>query len=115
MVRNFTQDEWQAIIDIVTASRKLEGELTEKGFDVINTLTMGIYPANLTFIVKRDNVEVFSKCLFIFDILKEQEDVQSEISHWREVILYKDSAVLEIQKLKARLAQLEKHYSDYGC
>lgn len=112
MVRDFTQDEWKVIIDIVTASRKLETELNAKGFDVVNTFTMGIYPACLTFIVKRNYVEVFSAC--ILDILSEQDRVGAEIFRKGEEILNTDYDALEIKMLKERLAQLEEHHSSCG-
>ena len=111
MVRKITQDEWKIIIDIVSASRKLETELNAKGFDVVNTFTMGIYPACLTFIVKRNYVEVFSAC--ILDILSEQDRVGAEIFRKGEEILSTDYDALEIKMLKERLAQLEEHKG--GC
>ena len=112
MVRDFSQDEWTVIIDIVTASRKLETELNAKGFDVVNTFTMGIYPACLTFIVKRNYVEVFSAC--VLDILSEQDRVGAEIFRKGEEILNTDYDALEIKMLKERLAQLEEHHPSCG-
>lgn len=112
MVRDFSQDEWKVVIDIVTASRKLETELNAKGFDVVNTFTMGIYPACLTFIVKRNYVEVFSAC--ILDILSEQDRVGAEIFRKGEEILNTDYDALEIKMLKERLAQLEEHHPSCG-
>ena len=112
MVRNFTKDEWQAIIDIVTASRELERKLNEKGFEVVNSFSMGIYPACITFIVKRNHTEVFSAC--IFDILEQQERVQAEIFHKGEEILSTDYDALEIKILRDRLAQLEEHHPSCG-
>lgn len=107
MVRHFTQDEWKLISDIVSATLKLQEELNAKGFEVINTFTMGIYPACLTFIVKRNYTEVLSVC--ILDILSEQERVQAEIFRKGEEILSTDYDALEIKMLKERLAQLEEH------
>ena len=105
MVRDFTQDEWRAIIDIVTASRELERKLNEKGFEVVNSFSMGIYPACITFIVKRNHTEVLTVC--ILDILEQQERVQAEIFRKGEEILNTDYDALEIKMLKDRLAQLE--------
>lgn len=104
MVRQITQDEWKIIIDIVSASRKLETELNAKGFDVVNTFTTGIYPACITFIVKRNHTEVLSVC--ILDILEQQERVQAEIFRKGEEILSTDYDALEIKMLKERLSQL---------
>jgi len=111
MVRDFTGEEWKIIADIVSATRKLEAELNAKGFEVINTFTMGIYPACLTFIVKRNYVEVFSAC--VLDILSEQARVQDEIFRKGEEILSTDYDALEIKMLRDRLAQLEEHKG--GC
>lgn len=105
MVRDFTQDEWKIIIDIVSASRKLQEALNVKGFEVINTFSTGLQPACITFIVKRNHVEVFSAC--ILDILSAQERVQAEIFRKGEEILNTDYDALEIKMLKERLAQLE--------
>ncbi len=105
MVRQFTSDEWKLISDIVTSSRNLEEALNAKGFEVINTFSTGIYPACITFIVKRNHTEVLSVC--ILDILEQQERVQGEIFRKGEEILNTDYKALEIKMLKDRLAQLE--------
>ena len=105
MVRQFTSDEWKLISDIVTTSRNLEEALNEKGFEVVNSFSTGIYPACITFIVKRNYVEIFSAC--ILDILEQQERVQAEIFRKGEEILSTDYDALEIKILRDRLAQLE--------
>ena len=105
MVRQFTSDEWKLISEIVTTSRNLERELNEKGFEVVNSFSMGIYPACITFIVKRNHTEVFSAC--ILDILAEQKRVEAEIFRKGEEILSTDYDALEIKILRDRLAQLE--------
>ena len=105
MVRQFTSDEWKLISDIVTTSRNLERELNEKGFEVVNSFSMGFYPACITFIVKRNHTEVFSAC--ILDILAEQKRVEIEIFRKGEEILSTDYDALEIKILRDRLAQLE--------
>lgn len=105
MVRHFTQEEWKTIADIVESTRKLQEALNEKGFEVINTFNMGICPACITFIVKRNHTEVLSVC--ILDILEQQERVQAEIFRKGEEILGTDYDALEIKILRDRLAQLE--------
>lgn len=105
MVRQFTSDEWKLISDIVTTSRNLERELNEKGFEVVNSFSMGIYPACITFIVKRNHTEVFSAC--ILDILAEQKRVEIEIFRKGEEILSTDYDTLEIKILRDHLAQLK--------
>lgn len=105
MVRQFTQDDWKIISDIVNASRNLEEALNNKGFEVINTFTTGLHHACLTFIVKRNYVEVFSAC--ILDIVAEQKRVEVEIFRKGEEILNTDYNALEIKMLRDRLAQLE--------
>ena len=105
MVRDFTHEEWQIIADIVSATRKLETELNEKGFEVINTFSTGLQPACITFIVKRNYVEVFSAC--ILDIVAEQKRVEVEIFRKGEEILNTDYNALEIKMLRDRLAKLE--------
>lgn len=111
MVRHFTQEEWKTICDIVASTRKLQEALNEKGFEVINTFTTGLYPACITFIVKRNHTEVLSVC--ILDILAQQERVQAEIFRKGEEILSTDYDALEIKILRDRLAQLEEHKG--GC
>lgn len=105
MVRHFTREEWEAIADIVASTRKLQEALNEKGFEVINTFTTGLYPACITFIVKRNHTEVLSVC--ILDILEQQERVQAEIFRKGEEILSTDYDALEIKILRDRLAKLE--------
>ena len=105
MVRHFTQEEWKTIADIVASTRKLQEALNEKGFEVVNSFSTGIYPACITFIVKRNHTEVFSAC--ILDILAEQKRVEIEIFRKGEEILSTDYDALEIKILRDRLAQLE--------
>lgn len=111
MVRKITQDEWKLISDIVTASSNLEEALNNKGFEVINTFSTGLYPACLTFIVKRKFTEIMS--VSILDIVAEQKRVEVEIFKKAEEILNTDYDALEIKVLKERLAQLEEHKG--GC
>ena len=110
MVRQFTSDEWKLISDIVTSSRNLEEALNNKGFEVINTFSTGLYPACITFIVKRNFTEVMS--VSVLDIVAEQKRVEVEIFRRGEEILNTDYKALEIKMLKDRLAQLEEHK---GC
>ena len=112
MVRHFTQEEWKTIADIVASTRKLQEALNEKGFEVVNSFSTGIYPACLTFIVKRNYVEIFSAC--ILDIVAEQKRVEIEIFRKGEEILNTDYDALEIKMLKERLAQLEEHHPSCG-
>lgn len=107
MVRQFTSKEWKIITDIVSATRKLQEELNEKGFEVVNSFSTGIYPACITFIVKRNHTEVLSVC--ILDILEQQERVQAEIFRKGVEILSTNYDTLEIKILRDRLAQLEEH------
>lgn len=111
MVRQITQDDWKLISDIVTSSRNLEEALNNKGFEVINTFSTGLQPACITFIVKRNHVEVFSAC--VLDIVAEQKRVDAEIFRRGEEILSTDYDALEIKVLKERLAQLEERKG--GC
>lgn len=105
MVKKLTSDDWKLISDIVTASRNLEEALNSKGFEVINTFSTGMFPACLTFIVKRKFTEVLSVC--ILDIVAEQKRVETEIFRRGDEILNTDYDALEIKMLKERLAQLE--------
>lgn len=107
MVRQFTPDEWKIIADIVSATRKLQEELNEKGFEVVNSFSTGIQPACITFIVKRNHTEVLSVC--ILDILEQQERVEAEIFRKGAEILSTNYDALEIKILRDRLAQLEEH------
>lgn len=111
MVRQFTQDEWKLIYDIVSSSRNLEEALNAKGFEVINTFSTGLYPACITFIVKRNFTEIMS--VSVLDIVAEQKRVEVEIFRRGEEILNTDYKALEIKMLKDRLAQLEEHKG--GC
>lgn len=110
MVKKLSVDDWKLISDIVSASRNLEEALNNKGFEVINTFCTGLYPACLTFIVKRKFTEVMS--VSILDIVAEQKRVEAEIFAKAEEILNTDYDALEIKMLKDRLAQLEEHK---GC
>ena len=105
MVRQFTSDEWKLISDIVTSSRNLEEALNAKGFEVINTFSTGLYPACITFIVKRNFTEIMS--VSVLDIVAEQKRVDVEIFRKGEEILNTDYKALEIKMLRERLAQLE--------
>lgn len=104
MVRKITAEEWKIISDIVTASRNLEEALNNKGFEVINTFTTGLYPACITFIVKRKFTEVLS--VSILDIVAEQKRVEVEIFKRAEEILNTDYDAIEIKMLKERLEEL---------
>ena len=105
MVKKLSVDDWKLISDIVTSSRNLEEALNARGFEVINTFSTGLQPACITFIVKRNYVEVFSAC--VLDIVAEQKRVEIEIFRRGEEILSTDYDALEIKMLKERLAQLE--------
>lgn len=105
MVKKLTADDWKVISDIVSASRDLEEDLNNKGFEVVNSFTTGIYPACITFIVKRKFTEIMS--VSIFDIVAEQKRVEVEIFRKGEEILSTDYDALEIKILRDRLAQLE--------
>lgn len=111
MVRQFTEEEWKLISNIVTSSRNLEEALNAKGFEVINTFSTGLYPACITFIVKRNFTEIMS--VSVLDIVAEQKRVEVEIFRKGEEILNTDYDALEIKMLKDRLAQLEEHKG--GC
>ena len=110
MVKKLTADDWKIISDIVSASRNLEEALNNKGFEVINSFTTGVYPACITFIVKRKFTEIMS--VSIFDIVAEQKRVELEIFAKAEEILSADYDAIEIKMLKERLAELEEHK---GC
>lgn len=110
MVKKLNTDDWKIISDIVSASRNLEEALNNKGFEVINTFSTGLYPACITFIVKRKFTEIMS--VSILDIVAEQKRVEVEIFAKAEEILNTDYDALEIKVLKERLAQLEGHK---GC
>lgn len=105
MVKKITEDEWKIISNIVSASRELEEALNNKGFEVVNNFSTGIYPACLTFIVKRKYTEVLSVC--VFDIVAEQKRVENEIFNKATEILNTDYDAFEIKVLRERLAQLE--------
>lgn len=111
MVNIFTQEEWKLVTDIFVSAQKLQEALEEKGFEVICTLSLGIYPACLTFITKRNGTEIFSAC--ILDVLANEERVQNEIFRKGQEVLSTDYKLLEIKMLKERLADLEKPTN--GC
>ena len=105
MIVIFEKEEWERIADMVNASRKLEYALSEKGFEVLNTFSTGIQKACITFIVKRNHVEIFSAC--ILDILRDEKRVQEEIFEKGQKLLETDLDAIERDALLARLAELD--------
>ena len=107
MVRILSPEEWKLVQDIVCASQQLQANLENKGFEVINTFETGnVYPACITFIVKRNKQEVFSAC--ILDIIKDEARVKCEIFERADECLSMDYDALEIDILKKRIAELEQ-------
>ena len=105
MVSIIEKGLWERLGDMVRASRELEQALVDKGFEVINTFSTGIQKACITFIVKRNHVEVFSAC--VLDAITEEERVKREIFERGEELLNTDLDAIERDALLARLAELD--------
>lgn len=108
MVSIIEKGLWEKIGDMVRASRELEQALIDRGFEVINTFSTGIQKACITFIVKRNHVEIFSAC--ILDVITHEDEVQKKIFERGQELLDTDLDAIERDALLARLAELdEKH------
>ena len=105
MARKFTPEEWSKIGEIVNRTRDLQEALENKGFKVTNELTSGIYTASIFFTVKSNGVNLMTCTLY--DILSDVYDIEGELFHRAEAILNTDYKALEINALRARLAELE--------
>ena len=110
MVSIIEKNLWEKIGDMVRATRELEQKLVDKGFEVINTFSTGIQKACITFIVKRNHVEVFSAC--ILDVITEEDRVAKEIFARGQELLDTDLDAIERDALLARLAELDAKHGE---
>ena len=109
MVSIIEKGLWEKIGDMVRASRELEQALIDRGFEVINTFSTGIYKACITFIVKRNHVEIFSAC--VLDVITHEDEVQKKIFDKGQELLETDLDAIERDALLARLAELDKKHN----
>lgn len=108
MVSIIEKGLWEKIGDMVRASRELEQKLIDRGFEVLNTFSTGTWKACITFIVKRNHIEIFSAC--ILDVITEEDRVEKEIFARGHELLDTDLDAIERDALLARLAELDaKH------
>ena len=106
MVRKLTPDEWLKIGEIANRAKELEEALEKKGYKVVNDLSVGIYTACLTFVVRQgEGLPIME--VNIFNVLAEPEKVKEKVFDRAEAILNTDYKALEIEALRARLAELE--------
>lgn len=105
MVRKLTPEEWLKIGEITNRVKELEEALEKKGYEVVNEFSTGINVACLTLIVKRGLCYIMR--VSVTDVLADPEKVEKEIFDKAEEILRADVNALEIEALRARLAELE--------
>lgn len=110
MVSIIEKGLWEKIGDMVRASRELEQALIDRGFEVINTFSTGIQKACITFIVKRNHVEIFSAC--ILDVITHEDEVQKKIFDKGQELLDTDLDAIERDALLARLAELDARHGE---
>jgi hypothetical protein len=77
MIQIYSEEQWNVLGNMFGAVSKLANALEEKGFKVIASLSVGIYPTHVTFIVERNTAKIFSFCFL--DILKEEDRLSNEL------------------------------------
>ena len=105
MTVHHTPENWELLGRLYDALATLKDKLEAKGFHVIATLTVGIYPACITFIVERNFYTVHS--FVSFDAIKEEEKVNRELFAKAEELLSMDYEAMERDILLKRLAELD--------
>ena len=105
MTVHHTPENWELLGRLYDAVATLKDKLEAKGFGVIATLTTGIYPACLTFIVSRNSMDIFS--FVSFDAIKEEDRVKSGLFAKGEELITTDYVAMERDILLKRLAELE--------
>lgn len=105
MTVHHTPEEWETLGRLYEALAELKDKLEAKGFSVIATLSTGIYPSSITFIVERNYHQLFS--FVCFDALKEEEKVRRELFAKGEELLNTDYEQIERDYLLKRLAELD--------
>lgn len=104
MIQIYSEEQWNVLGNMFGAVSKLANALEEKGFKVIASLSVGIYPASVTFIVERNTAKIFSFCSL--DILKEEERLKAELFNKGEELLQTDLVAVEREFLLRRLEEL---------
>ena len=105
MTIHHTPEDWELLGRLYDALATLKDKLEAKGFSVIATLTTGIYPACVTFIVTRNSFDIFS--FVTFDAIKEEERVRQGLFAKGEELLTTDYVAMERDILLKRLAELD--------
>lgn len=113
MVKQFTEEEWAILGQMLHAVQTLQEKLEAKGLETISTLNVGITRASLVFIVKRAGVPLISFCTL--DALENQKLVDRELFAKADTLLNTDLDALEVDFLRKRLADLEKRPQDGGA
>lgn len=97
-----TITDWEKLGQIYSSAERVREHLEEKGFEALVTLNIGVFPAMLNIIVKRNNITVFSEC--VLDALKEEEKLDKIFNECMELL---NTDELEKMALRKRLAELE--------
>ncbi len=105
MTIHHNPENWETLGRMYDAVATLKDKLEAKGFSVIATISVGIYPATLTFIVERNYNKILS--FVCFDILGEEDRVKNEVFAKGEELLSTDFEALEREYLLNRLAELD--------
>lgn len=106
MTVKFTSEEWGLLGKMYNCVAELKEKLEAKGFNIVCSLSLGIYKASLTFVVDRNGTEILSFCSL--DIIAEESRVGLELFEKAEELLNTDLVALEREFLLKRLAELDK-------
>ena len=103
MTVTHTPENWEVLGRMYGAISHLANELEAKGYKVIASLSVGIHPACVTFIVERNCSQILSFCSL--DILSEEDKLKGLFSKGEE-LLATDLDAVEREYLLKRLEEL---------
>ena len=104
MTVNHTPENWEVLGRMYGAIANLANELEAKGYKVITSLSVGIHPACVTFIVERNCSQILSFCSL--DILSEEDKLKRDLFTKGEELLATDLDAVEREYLLKRLEEL---------
>lgn len=104
MTVNHTPENWEVLGRMYGAIANLANELEAKGYKVICSLSVGIHPACVTFIVERNCSQILSFCSL--DVLSEEDKLKRDLFTKGEELLATDLDAVEREYLLKRLEEL---------